>query len=186
MFQRQPYCVKSELYMLLRVSLAQPALLPLQKHYIWCGNHELHSTDAAGSDNEAVPDAAEAAPAHVHWLMTANHGTESLAPNTYFAGGQPILREEVRAWEHDLKALLFCWASKHEAYGFDAIAAVLQHLKAASDWNPPNGANSAIMSDLQPEQFHSMLRGLEQKGMLPMLTFSFARRQCEELAGKFP
>ena len=139
----------------------------------------------AGSNSEAAPELphapeAEPAAAHMHWLMTAHHGIQILSPDTYFAGGQPILREKVRAWEHKLKALLFCWASKHESYGLEATAAVLDHLKAASAW----AADTAATDKIQPEEFHSMLRGLEQKSMLPMLTFSFDRRGCERLASK--
>lgn len=108
--------------------------------------------------------------------MVARHGMKFLSPDAYFASSQPILREKVRAWERDLKALLFCWVFKHGAYGLDATAAVLDHLKTASDWASAGAADAAATDKIQPEEFHSMLRGLEQKSMLPILTFSFDTR----------
>ena len=72
------------------------------------------------------------------------------------------------------------WASQHGAAGLHALDQVLKQLKHVSDWQSASmdSSRSSNASD-----FYSMLRSLDQQGMLPMLTFSFDRRKCESLAG---
>lgn len=41
-----------------------------------------------------------------------------------------------------------------------------------------------MRASIDPDEFHTVLRGLEGRGMLPALAFSFDRRKCEYLAGQ--
>ena len=122
-------------------------------------------------------------PARNHWLIAAHHAVLRLAPGTYFADGKPIMREQVRDWEKRLKAVLVSWASNHGLPGLEAAREVLQQLKAVSAW-ALDAQNDAVDGCIRAMDFLHMLRGLDRKGMLPMLTFSFDRRKCEWLAGQ--
>ncbi len=76
------------------------------------------------------------------------------------------------------------WASKHAAVGLDATAKVLRQLKELSQWKPV-GAAQAAFTKIKSNDFYHMLKGLDNDGMLPILTFSFDCRNCERLAGKY-
>ncbi len=114
------------------------------------------------------------------WLAACDKSLQDLSPDVQFAGGKQISRGAVRVWEAQLKAELVSWASQHGAAGLHALDQVLQQVKDASGWQSASthGSTSGNASD-----FYSMLRSLDQQGMLPMLTFSFDRRKCESLAG---
>ena len=114
------------------------------------------------------------------WLAACDKSRQGLSPDIQFPGGKQISRSAVRVWEAQLKAELVSWASQHGAAGLHALDEVLQQLKDASGWQSAStdSSRSGNASD-----FYSMLRSLDQQGMLPMLTISFDRRKCESLAG---
>jgi len=134
-------------------------------------SHSQTSTLAARPEPEAVRQA---------WLAACDKSLQDLSPDVQFPGGKQISRSAVRVWEAQLKAELVSWASHHGAAGLHALDEVLQQLKDASGWQSASkdSSRSGNASD-----FYSMLRSLDQQGMLPMLTFSFDRRKCESLAG---
>ena len=115
--------------------------------------------------------------------MAAHHAVLRLAPDAYFTDGKPTMREQVRDWEKLLKAVLVSWASKLGSPGLEAARQVLQQLKAVSAW-ALNAQDDSVDGRMREMDFLHMLRGLDGKGMLPMLTFSFDRRTCERMAGQ--
>ncbi len=155
-------------------------------------------TDSLNSTAVAVPDAMlsphsqtgtlaarpEPEAERQAWLAACNKSLQALSPDVQFVGGKQISRSAVRVWEAQLKAELVSWASQHGAAGLHALDQVLhqvlQQLKDVSGWQSAtaDSSRSGNASD-----FYSMLRSLDQQGMLPMLTFSFDRRKCESLAG---
>ena len=163
---------------------------------------------AVSASTEKTPDSAETAPAEVHdfdmagdsdsqlphdhgptavnsmdmqqWAAACNTALDSLSPDKYFSGQQQISRTAVRVWETKLKAALVSWASMHGPAGLLATKRVLSQLRPTVKAL----ANSPLTRANSPSEFHQMLRMLDERGMLPMLTFSFERRKCENLAGK--
>jgi len=117
---------------------------------------------------------------HQAWLAACDKSLQGLSPDVQFPGGKQISRSAVRVWEAQLKAELVSWASQHGTAGLDALDQVLQQLKDVSGWQ---SASTDISRSGNASDFYSMLRSLDQQGMLPMLTFSFDRRKCESLAG---
>ena len=114
------------------------------------------------------------------WLAACDKSLQDLSPDVQFPGGKQISRSAVRVWEAQLKAELVSWASQHGTTGLHALDQVLKQLKDVSGWQSvsTDSSRSGNAAD-----FYSMLRSLDQQGMLPMLTFSFDRRKCESLAG---
>lgn len=107
-----------------------------------------------------------------------------LSPDAYFTTGQSISRPQVRKWEAALKDLLQLWASDSTTTAKAVTAQVLQSIKSNSAWGSARTAATATQARIDPDEFHRMLRGLESRGMLPALAFSFDRRKCEYLAGQ--
>lgn len=141
---------------------------------------------AADSASNSVAD-----PARVtqRWISIAGYAIDCLSPQSYFDKGKSIIRSfvvgrrTVRSWEESLKAVLACWASQHKAVGLEATSKVLEKLKQASQWRPMRAASAGRV--ITSKEFYTMLRGLDQSNMLPVLTFSFDRRNCERLASKY-
>lgn len=141
------------------------------------------ATDQA---TDSVPDPASVTE---RWISIADYAIECLSPQSYFDRGKSIIRgfmverRTVRSWEDSLKAVLVCWASQHKAVGLEATSRVLEKLKQTSQWRPMRAASAGRV--ISSREFHTMLRGLDQSSMLPILTFSFDRRNCERLASKY-
>ncbi|KAL3133315.1 putative ATP-dependent RNA helicase ddx60 [Trebouxia sp. C0009 RCD-2024] len=113
------------------------------------------------------------------WRAAAQAALHELSPDVYFPGGKPISRSAVRVWEQTLKRQLVLWAAEHGTVGLQAVAQVLARLKERSAWDP---STTFTKESNDPVQFYRMLRALDQRDMLPALTFSFERRKCEKLA----
>lgn len=118
------------------------------------------------------------------WTFAAQQALSLLAPDAYFTPGAAILRQQVRQWEAALKAELVRWACADSRLGLQAVHQALQQLKAASDWrlNP----TQAVSRRVEIDDFNIMVKGLDQKGMLPAIAFSFDRGNCIRLAGATP
>lgn len=150
--------------------------------------------DSFKSTAMAVPDAMLSPPSQIAtlaakakpgferqaWLAAGDKSLQDLSPDVQFPGGKQISRSDVRVWEAQLKAELVSWASQHGAAGLHALDQVLQQLKDVSGWQSASADSSRSGN---ASDFYSMLKSLDQQGMLPMLTFSFDRRKCESLAG---
>ena len=113
------------------------------------------------------------------WLHSAQQAISELAPSTFFHTGSAIPRQQVREWEAALKAELLSWVSAASMYGVQAAGGVLQQLKAASVWS--SGCARSAPRHVQPDDFHTMMKGLDQKGMLPAIAFTFDRQKCNIL-----
>ena len=137
----------------------------------------------------AAEPAADPAGVRVRWISIADYAIKCLSPDSYFNKGKSIIRgsvvntRTVRSWEDSLKAVLASWASQHRTIGLEATTRVLQQLKQTSQWGSMRAASAGRR--IEPREFYTMLRGLDQKGMLPILTFSFDRRNCERLASEY-
>lgn len=117
------------------------------------------------------------------WRAAAQAALHKLSPDVYFPGGKPVSRNAVRVWEKALKLQLVLWAAEHGTAGLQAVAQVLARLKQRSAWDP---STTYTKASNDPVQFYRMLRALDQRDMLPALTFSFERTKCERLAGELP
>ena len=138
--------------------------------------------EAAVADDEVA--GVDLPSAEMRWMLSAHHFLLRYAPDEYFGKGQAFLRGSVREWERVLKAVLVSWASKHSSHGLHATEQVLKQLKAVSDWESTDTSGTSSRKWIKPWDFYTMLKGLNQKEMLPILTFSFDRRNCERLASK--
>lgn len=132
---------------------------------------------AAGAQTETSESTA------VSWTAQAAQILAQLLPDAYFTKGQPISRPQVRLWEAALKGVLQSWAADSSQAAQEATNHVLQQIKAMSAWDSARAAATATQAKIHPEEFYTMLKGLDGKGMLPALAFSFDRRNCERLAG---
>ena len=133
-----------------------------------------------GTTPDAASDQGDADHVIQQWVLSSKALLQMLSPDKYFSSPQQIFRAKVREWEAQLKHALVTWATEHGSAGCTAVQHVITQLRDRSQ----DSSNIHSGSGNSPQDFYRMLRSLDNREMLPLLTFCFERTKCERLAGK--